>query len=314
MASFDLVNYGLRPSKSIQRQLAFDGFRRLQANLGLKDFAYIGFGSIWFTDFIMAHRLLGINDMVSIEAHDVGYERAKFNCPYAPIRVMHGLSSNILPTLFTDELLKNRPWIIWLDYDYEFNEDVKEDVRLVLENAPLNSIFLITYNGTEMAYGRALERPDRVRDLFGSVFRDRLAKNDFKDERLHRLLMELTQDLMCSIAAESSRPGRFVPSFRMIYRDGAPMITVGGIFADTDRVQAASTCVRAATWPCFPAKPIVAPQLTLREATMLQSQLPNPEGLTRNDVRALGFDLEDDQIEAFSSYYLQYPSFAQIMF
>jgi len=90
MPSFDAINYSLRPSKSIQRQIVFSGVRMLQANLDLERLAYIGFGSIWFTDFVLAHKLLGIDDMWSIECHDVGYRRALFNAPYATVHVEHG--------------------------------------------------------------------------------------------------------------------------------------------------------------------------------------------------------------------------------
>jgi hypothetical protein len=62
-----------------------------------------------------------------------------------------------------------------------------------------------------------------------------------------------------------------------------------------------------------PAKPITAPHLTIREATVLQSQLPRVDHLTRELVRGLGFDLEVGQIEAFETYYRQYPAFAQIV-
>jgi hypothetical protein len=68
-----------------------------------------------------------------------------------------------------------------------------------------------------------------------------------------------------------------------------------------------------ASWPCRPAKPIAAPHLTIREATVLQSQLPRADRLTRDVVHELGFDLELGQIEAFQTYYRQYPAFAQIV-
>ena len=46
---------------------------------------------------------------------------------------------------------------------------------------------------------------------------------------------------------------------------------------------------------------------------MLQSLLPCTTKLTRTDIQKLGFDLEDNQIEAFETYYRQYPAFAQIV-
>ena len=44
----------------------------LQAHLHLERLAYIGLGSIWFTDFVLAHKVLEVDDMISIEQHDIG--------------------------------------------------------------------------------------------------------------------------------------------------------------------------------------------------------------------------------------------------
>ena len=81
MASFDIVNYSLRPSKGIQRQIVFDGIRMLKSRLELSEMIYVGLGSIWFSDFVQAHKSLDIRRMVSIEADDTGYCRARFNKP-----------------------------------------------------------------------------------------------------------------------------------------------------------------------------------------------------------------------------------------
>lgn len=312
MPSFDTVNYSLRPSKCIQRQIIFDGVRGLQAHLDLERLVYIGFGSVWFTDFIAAHKVLGADDMVSIEAHDVGYARANFNVPYATIRVKHGLSGAILPTLYDDEIIKGRPWLVWFDYDYSFDESVRDDVRALIENAPANSIVIITFNGHEMEYGAAQDRPGRLRDLFGDVVPDELSKRSCKEERMQETLADFALDYMRAVAADLSRPGGFLPAFRVIYKDSAPMITVGGILPAKGAARVASDIVGDNHWPCKPEKRIIAPHLTMREAAVLQSQLPKAVPLTRAVIRELGFDLEDDQIETFQHYYKQYPAFAQI--
>ena len=313
MASFDSVNYSLRPSKSIQRQLVFEGVRILQSHLDLDRLVYVGFGSIWFTDFVMAHKLLGIDDMVSIESNRIGFCRAVFNSPYATVRVREGISSNVLPTLYDDEVIARRPWMIWLDYDCEFNETIRDDVRSVIENVPANSILLITFNGNEIKYGQATDRPERLRELFKGVVPDGLPKRACKDERMQETLASLATDFMKSVAADLSRPGGFVPAFRAIYKDTAPMVTVGGLLPALGAARVASDVVHRADWPCFPEKPIVAPYRTIREATILQSQLPRAGRLSRAIVQSLGFDLEDEQIEAFENYYRQYPAFAQII-
>lgn len=313
MASFNLVNYSLRPSKSIQRQVVFDGIRRLQTDLDLERMIYVGFGSIWFTDFVMAHKLAGVRDMISIEGNEVGYRRALFNAPFATVTVKQGYSGAVLPGMFADPALRNRPWLIWLDYDYELNEDVREDLRSVIENAPANSILLCTVNGLDRKYGQAQERADRLRDLLGDVVPDDLEKDACKGDRMQETLASLTLDYMTSAAAEMARPGGFVPAFRIIYQDGAPMVTVGGILPAKGAARVAGDTVRRAQWPCQPPAPIKAPLLTMREAAVLQAQLPRDDRLTRTRVQELGFDLEDHELEAFETYYRQYPAFAQIV-
>src|SRR5690242_14750990 len=116
MASFNRVNFSLRPSKSIQRSLVFEGVRRLQECMELDEIVYVGFGSIWFADFQIAHKLLHIRDMISIEADEIAFKRAEFNQPFASVKVIRGLSYDVLPTLYTDSRLMLNPWLIWLDY------------------------------------------------------------------------------------------------------------------------------------------------------------------------------------------------------
>jgi hypothetical protein len=223
------------------------------------------------------------------------------------------MSSEVLPKLFAEEAIRNRPWLIWLDYDYELDESVRDDIRAVIENAPVNSILLATFNGHEMGYGRTPERPERLRDLLGALVPDDLPKAACKDDRMQDTLADLSLGYMQSVAAEVARPGGFVPAFRLLYRDGAPMVTVGGILPARGAARIAADLVVGPAWPCRPALPIKAPHLTLRETAVLQAQLPRNDQLTRAAVQALGFDLEDDQIAAFETYYRQYPAFAQIV-
>ncbi len=313
MASFDAVNYSLRPSKAIQRQLVFDGLRRLQTRLALEQIVYVGFGSIWFTDFIMAHRLLGVDTMISIEADEVGHRRAVFNCPYATISVRYGLASDVLPGLYGTDDISGRPWIIWLDYDYEFDESLRDDINSVVENAPANSVLLVTFNGHEMKYGRVRERVQRIRHLFGDIVPDELSNRAVRDERTQQTLADFAMDYLKAVAGSSARLGGFIPAYRLIYRDSAPMITVGGFLPSRENVESVTQTVSDQTWPGMPALEIVAPHLTIKEASVLQSQLPSAVDLSRALVRTLGFDLEDQQIASFQRYYKQYPSFAQIL-
>src|SRR6185437_3809720 len=97
MPSFDVVNYSLRANKAIQRSLVFEAVRVLQANMNLNDLIFVGLGSIWFADFQIAHKFLHLKDLISIEATEIGYRRAKFNRPFRTVSVKHGLSYDVLP-------------------------------------------------------------------------------------------------------------------------------------------------------------------------------------------------------------------------
>ena len=313
MGSFDTINYSLRPSKNIQRQIIFDGLRTLRTRLPLDNAVYIGFGSIWFVDFVLAHRILGITDMISIESDNIGFVRACFNSPYKTVRVMHGLSSEILPGLYKNERFNDRPWVIWLDYDREFDEDLRDDVRSVLEEAPESTVFLITFDGGESKYGNAKDRPDRLRELFGEVVPDDITKDQCKSDQMQNTLSNLAISFMQSVSAGSRRPGDFLPAFKINYKDTAQMITVGGILPSPVIAEDAAAVVNQDGWRCAPESPIVAPHLTTREAIALQSELPSKNGLSRTTVKSLGFDLEDEQISVYAKYYREWPSFAQIV-
>ena len=313
MASFDTVNFGLRPSKSIQRQVVFAGIRLLHGRLGVREAVYVGFGSIWFVDFVMAHKILSINDMISIEQHEIGYRRAQYNAPFATVDVRRGSSTEVLPGLCGDASVNTRPWVLWLDYDRCFDEDVSDDVRLIVENAPENSILLTTFNAAEGRYGRANERTDRLRELFGTVVPMNLSKKQCKDARMQRTLADLAIKFMKAVALEARRPGGFVPAFQIVYRDTAPMVTVGGVLPAESNQRATESRIKAGDWPCRPPEVIAAPHLTMREAMALQSRLPDPNGLTRGLVQTLGFDLEEEQIRVYERYYREYPSFAEVV-
>ena len=314
MASFDIVNYSLRPSKGIQRQIVFDGIRMLTARLGLKDMIYVGFGSIWFPDFVQAHKLLGIRHMVSIEADDIGYCRARFNKPYATVRVRRGHSSRVLAKLQNDDRYKDRPWVVWLDYDGGLEESVAGDIRSIIEKSPADTILLTTFKGRGRSYyGRPNQRSRRLRALLGDVVPDDFPKTEYQGDQLQETLADLVTDFMVSIGAESARPGGFVPAFRMIYKDTIEMVTVGGVVPAAENASSVKGVIDDEAWRCCPQQRIVAPLLTIREAVTLLSLLPCDNELSRERVRESGFDLEEDQIEAFERYYREYPMFAQIV-
>ncbi len=313
MASFDSVNYSLRPSKGIQREVVFEGVAALKSHLDLSDMVYIGFGSVWFSDFVPAHKVLQIQDMVSIEADEVGHCRAIFNRPYATVDVRHGYSYEILPQLFVDPKYCARPWVVWLDYDKGLEEDEVDDVRAVVERSPENTILLVTFDGRGEEYGQRRERLGRLAEIFGDVVPDELSREQCLGNHMQETLADLVLDFMKSVGVESGRDGGFVPAFRVIYKDSAEMVTVGGIIPRASEASTSRSVVLDGSWRCWPEGRIAAPLLTIREAKTLRSMLPSEAELSRERVKESGFDLLEEQIETFERYYREYPMFAQIV-
>lgn len=314
MASFDAVNYSLRPNKTIQRLLAFDALASLRTVMPWQDVAYIGLGSIWFTDFVMAHKRLGIDRMISIESDSIGYRRALYNQPFRTVTVLEGLSYDVVPEFYDDPDMTRRPWIIWLDYDQPLGDDAIVELRGVIERAPDNSVLLTTVDASGKRYGVGPEqKSESLRRLLGDVVPDRLDKEALAEPDGFALtLAQLLESFLSSIARSCARPGGWVPAFRLPYRDKAAMVTVGGVLAAEDTQETCRELVRSSTWKARSSRMIVAPHLTLRELAVLQAQLPRAEALDRATVQQLGFDLGEDQIEVFERYYKYYPAFAQI--
>ena len=313
MASFNFVNFSLRPNKFIQRRIVFDGIQKLQSHLNFEWSVYIGFGSIWFTDFIFAHKLLGIDKLVSIENDPIGVSRARFNKPYATVNVESGDSATILPKLYEDNQLNDKPWIVWLDYDSEIFEPVVDDVRSVIEKSPENSLFLITFNGNAQKYGKPQHRKTMLQTLFGDIVPNDLPKCKTGNKQIPMTLANLAIEFMESVAVQSIRNVRFVPAFRVIYKDSSMMITVGGVICSKNKLKKDAEFLENETWKCKPIEPIMTPHLTIREILKLQSNLPDKNEWTKKKVNSLGFLLEENELEQYKKYYREYPTFAQII-
>src|SRR5690349_11519838 len=113
MGSYEHINYSLRPAKHVERKMLVESFRKLSEFDAIRNYRYIGFGSIYFSDFHLLHKSLGITNMLSIEKDEHNQSRFEFNSPFDCVDIKFGMSDAILPTLEWE----NIPTIIWLDYD-----------------------------------------------------------------------------------------------------------------------------------------------------------------------------------------------------
>lgn len=314
MRSTNYINFAIRQNKSIERSIVFDALKRLCTVIGREDFVYVGLGSVWFVDFELAHRVLAIETMISIESEEVTFKRAQFNRPYRTVDVIKGSSYDVIPNMLaTRSDLENRPWIVWLDYDEILDETKIDELRLLIELLPSDSILLTTFSASPGRYDKAAQLQQRFESLLGDAFPfERFRKpRDFKNEvKLMVALSSAVNNLMQSQFIRVARKGRFIPAFSLQYQDGTPMATAGGVLASQELAEPLDSEV-SNSWRALSETPIVTPPLTHLEVTALRALLPSDRPVSRQDIQDVGFDLLEEQIESFVEHYLRYPTFVE---
>lgn len=143
------IDYRIRPAKHVVRKLLAEAFVRLDRLNPLGSYRYVGFGGLFFEDFILFHRLFGFEEMTSIErdrGQDTRYEK---NRPFKSVALKFGRSEDVLPTLTWD-----KPAIIWLDGVQRVNDSSLRDLAYLAENVQPLSAIVVTFN--VMASLRAL--------------------------------------------------------------------------------------------------------------------------------------------------------------
>src|SRR3990170_8105958 len=116
--SYTKVAYELRPAKQIERRIIIEALQKLsQSGFRIEDYKYTGMGSIFFTDYIVFHKFLGIKNMVSVERDKTS--RVDFNRPFGEeiLKIEDGLIGDHIV-----KLNKDKKHLLWLDYDYPIVE------------------------------------------------------------------------------------------------------------------------------------------------------------------------------------------------
>lgn len=313
MSSTDRIDYNLRQNKSIERSIVFDGLRAIyDGPLSNSELAYVGFGSVWFSDFQMAHKSLGIANMISIESDPVTAIRASFNRPFRTIEVVLGDSSTVVPELLERPELRNYPWIVWLDFDQSLDADRLDQLDTLVRHVPDDSCVISTFSATRGQYGTPSNRLEYLRGLFGFAFpRDVERDAIIDDKTFGPLLARCVSDRLASIGIGAGRAGA-LSAFELCYQDGAPMVTAGVLLPSAESLSEAKKVLSRDAWCGIVPSPITIPPLTMREVDTLRKMLPSARPVTVSDVQDAGFDLAPDQLDAFVTHYTRYPTYAQL--
>ena len=319
-SSFDSVNYGLRPNKTVERRLIFEKLIQLGSSLKLSEYRYLGFGAVLFVDFVLAHRALGIEDLVSIE-YEANAARAHKNAPFGCIKVVPGDASVVLVNGVIDLAAKRT--IAWMDYDGEVDATVIGDLEVLCTNLPVGSVVVVTANAVRKNY--LVEIEEKTLDLSGSLQKTfaALAPSPLpsKTDSMNGFPPVVTEILMthCRRVVQKSRTPdiSFVPLFNFVYKDGnSPMVTVGGIIADLKIQETVGALPYTETSVKSDSQPfeLELPILTPRERLSLDRLLPSSQCLKPEDVKAaLGFTMRSSLTESYRRLYKFYPTFSETL-
>jgi hypothetical protein len=319
--SYELINYSLRPAKSIERKMLVETFRRCSVFASLHAYRYIGFGSPYFTDFSLVHRALGIESLISIEdATELKRPRFNFNKPYECVTVLFGPAVEVLPTLEWTERT-----ITWLDYDRALDSEKLSDISTTCAAAPSGSVLAVSVNvdtreldtlGESVRADVAERRLARLRENVGAdavpldITATQLRQWGLSD--VSRRIINDTIEKGLTIRNGGRRPGtrfKYEQLFHFRYSDNAKMLTVGGvIFDEGEAPKFASAAFDDLSFVRRGAEPyeIDVPKLTFREMRHLDQQLPCATG---EDVSSPG--VPNDDVANYSKLYRYFPVFTE---
>ena len=308
------VNYEFRPAKQVERRMLLHAFN------GLRDFGYpiatyeyTGLGSIYFIDFVLFHRYLGISKMTSVEGDLDVKKRVDFNCPYSLINVVHEDMAAQIARLSPD-----RRHILWLDFDSMLTEELLDAVQLAAIQLSMESILLITVDA---------EPPGRPEDGLKkwnpaawmrhfkaeaeTFFWQGISRRDFIRDSLPMTNARLLQNAINEGLRE--REASFIDMFSFLYADGHRMLSVGGMIGtDKDRRQLQALDKKEfffmrddITKDPFP---IRVPLVTRKERHYLDQNMPCKEGWLPSS-----FEMEPDDVDDYRTIYRYYPAYTEML-
>ncbi|WCT56769.1 hypothetical protein PQ456_04390 [Paenibacillus kyungheensis] len=313
-ASYEKIDYSLRPAKAIERKMLGELFSRLNIFAPINNYRYVGLGSIYFSDFILFHRLLGFKTMISIENEIENQKRFKLNLPFRFIELKFGDALSILPTLKW-----NTQSIVWLDFDTSLNLDMLLCIEYLIKNLSSGSILLISCNGS--LKGRATDFDDRKaildEQLEGKLTEEIKKPNQIEGWSLAKLYRTIINEEINSSIVDRNRglkkedKIKYEQLINIHYQENsrsARMLTVGGvIFKSKDSKKFNDCNFNNLNFVSNDNTPydIKIPILTYKELKYLDSKMPIKKQLNNHDIPI-------SQINLYEKHYRYFPNYKDI--
>ncbi len=314
--SWRTVHYAQRPAKATERKLMASAVEALQPLFSPSDLRYVGFGSPFFADFRLFHRIWDCRTMVNIEdaAQPKDHARFEFNLPYGHVDLRWGHSNDVLPSLLWDV-----PTVCWLDHDKTLSTKVLVDIDTVAAAVQAPCVLAVSVQVNPEPLG------ERVSTLRERIDPEKLpaewatepalanwgtarASADLLTQRLDRAVrtrnggLDETDDAALSVEQ----------ILHFHYEDDARMLTLGWVLLPNSdaRLNFAQSRVSDLDYVRqrgAPAFVITVPNLTIREMRYLDMSLPSDTP----DPRDLSW-LPEKEVAQYRSLYRHLPAFVDV--
>ncbi len=316
--SFKQFDYSLRPSKQVERKVMIEVLHRLsEAGYAISEYKYLGFGSVYYVDFLMFHKYLFIENMVCVEWGDVA-RRMRFNKPYKFIKLKLGALSKHIPGIRPSE-----KHLIWLDYDRPLDPAMLQDINDTLVRLGRRSIFVVTIDArprlpkSQFAVGEMSQDQRELLTLkvynewFGQYSGTPITRAMISGAHVAPLFYDVVTERIRQALLRRDRDLRLIQLFNYVYKDGAPMLTLGGIVGaatDEQAVRDAGILEHRFVRTGSDYLEISVPPLTIREKQWIDCRL-HP-GLKAD---RLSFELDEELLANYCKFYKEYPTYLETL-
>ena len=306
-------NYQTRPSKHVERKIFVEALQHLRgAGYKISTYRYLGFGSFYYMDFILFHRLLSIKKMTCLEKRTGISRRMKFNKPFKFIELEMKDIASYLP-----KIKEKEKHIVWLDYECQLNSDVLATIGTLVGTLANESVLIITVNAqadmtSEESEGKksktTTESLKQKHEQELSPFSGEIKKDDITGKGLPLLFIRSIRSRIID-ALKSRLDDDFYQVFNYVYRDGARMLTFGGVIDSKDKKEKIMESLKDLKSVNLKNDPreIFIPPLTMREKLLLDKKINK-----NNTAHDLPFELEPEEIRGYIEYSSHYPTFHEV--
>lgn len=311
-----IINYSLRPSKNVERKMICEYIRELKKEYEINKYRYIGFGSFYFSDFILLHKEFNINKMISIEKDERNSERFNFNKPYSCIDIYFGESSDVLNSdIEWDSRTKD---IIWLDYDKVLDESKILDFETCIKNSISGSLVMLSFNATLNDKREGGRREDLIKNCTEERVSTDILEKELDPIESHKTFRKIINNaLEKSLVDKNSKyveecdkySAKQIIFFK--YRDAAPMLTLGYILIKNSELDKYNRCkfneIEFFSENEDPYK-IDVPNFTYKELQLINSKLPN---VTIDNIQKEMPFISMKDLEKYTKIYRYFPNFME---